>query len=564
MKKTVIASVILIICTVAGVLTGCNSTDTGNTKEYDGPLLWNVEGASASDSGQAGNGTSADARIKITKELLDMGAQMPVLAIQTKKTGENSLDFITEPVVHHVALEKASWTPGYVLPPEPYYKECRVSLIGQDRSVLIDNADASVKVRGNWTTDYDKKPLRIRFEEKKNLLGLNNGREYKNWVLMAEYKDASMLRNKTALEIARELLGADGYYAADAELVQVAVNGQYWGVYLLTELQQVNKGRVEITEPKEDYQGTDIGYFFEMDGYFEDEEPLHKFHVSYADNASLIPLDGNDGGGRTMKPLPENSGDPKKDIGMSIKSDVYSQEQHDFLEAYVENVFEIMYEAAYNGEAYVFNEDYTSLEKTDALSPREAVERAVDLDSLVDTFLLSELTCDADIYYSSFYMSVDFGPKGNKKLTFQAPWDFDSGLGNKNRCKDGTGYYAANIVPDVNGETAYGGEYFTINPWLAVLANEAYFQELATEKWTEAYDNGVFDRAISEISAVSEKYAVVFEKNYERWDNIRNNSGFAGELSDRAAGCKNQGEAAAYLAEWLNSRVEFLNGEWHR
>lgn len=37
-----------------------------------------------------------------------------------------------------------------------------------------------------------------------------------------------------------------------------------------------------------------------------------------------------------------------------------------------------------------------------------------------------------------------------KKLTFEVPWDFDSAMGNKDRCADGTGFYAANIVWDVN------------------------------------------------------------------------------------------------------------------
>ncbi|MBQ3028210.1 MAG: CotH kinase family protein, partial [Lachnospiraceae bacterium] len=384
------------------------------------------------------------------EELTDI----PVISIET----ENGLDFVTKPVATHVAESIASWTPDYEMPPAPYYEACAVSLTDSDQTLLLDNVNAQVKVRGNWTTSYDKKPLRIKFDEPQNLLGLNDGATFKNWLLLAEYKDASMLRNKTALALANEFLAEDNLYVSDAALVEVMINGQYWGVYLLAEQQQVNKDRVDITEPEPGYTGTDIGYFLEMDGYFRNEAPLQQFVVSYADNAPLIPYDGNDGSGRTMTCLTDKKHGNKNDIGITIKSDIYSREQHDFIETYVNHVYDIMYAASYTDEAYVFNEDYTEIVKTTEISPREAIEQVIDVSSLVDIYILNELFCDADVYWSSFFLSVDFGPEGNKKLTFEAPWDFDSAMGLKDRCLDGTGFYASNIVPDVNGGPQGGGD----------------------------------------------------------------------------------------------------------
>ena len=160
-------------------------------------------------------------------------------------------------------------------------------------------------------------------------------------------------------------------------------------------------------------------------------------------------------------------------------------------------------------------------------------------------------------------MTVDFGEEGDKKLRFEAPWDFDSGLGNKNRCLDGTGFYAANIVPDVNGGPEGGGEYETINPWLAVLIYEDWMQESIKKTWTKAYDAGVFDRAFAMIAEDKVKYHEAFTRNYSKWNNIIYNAPFVNELSPLAAACTNQEEAADFLLEWLQSRVEFLNGEWH-
>lgn len=496
-------------------------------------------------------------------EMEDAKGTIPVISIETVNQDSNKMDFVTKPVAKHVAQSIASWTPDYVMPPEPYYEDCTITLTDAEEKVVLDKVEGEVKVRGNWTTSYDKKPLRIKFKKKQSMLELNEGQAFKSWVLLAEYKDASMLRNKTALSIAREILGEDGLYASDAELVEVYINGEYWGVYLLAEQQQINEDRIDITEAEDDYIGTDIGYFLEFDGYFWSEDPLQRFQITYADNAPLVPFDGKGGSDRTMKCLSDPEYGNKSDIGITIKSDIYSAEQRDFVASYLDNVYKIMYYAAYRDQAYVFNEDYTAISQSDQLSPKEAVEKVIDVQSLVDVYIINELFCDADVYYSSFFMTVDFGPEGDKRLRFQAPWDFDSGLGNKDRCLSGKGFYAANIVPDVNGGPEGGGEYETINPWLAVLIYEDYVQEAIKKTWTKAYDAGVFDRAFTMIEEDKAGCAAAFTRNYKKWNNIINNEPFARELSPLAAACTNQEEAADFLLEWLQSRVEFLNGEWH-
>lgn len=485
----------------------------------------------------------------------EIGGTMPVMSIETVNQAEDVLDFVTKPVNRFVAESIASWTPGYKMPPVPYYESCTITLTDTDSTILLDAADAQVKVRGNWTTTYDKKPLRIKFTQPQNLLGMNDGADTKNWVLLASYKDASLLRDKTALEIAGELLEPDGLYASDAEFVEVEINGQYWGVYLLAEYQQINADRVNITEAAKDYQGTDIGYFLEFDGYYANEDDMQSFTIDYADNAPLTPFDG-EGGGRTVTVLSEHLRDERSNVGYTIQSDIYAQAQHDFIAAYVDAVYDILYAAAYEDTAYTFDTGTLSLQKTDDLTPQQAVEAVVDTESLADAYILNELACDADIYWSSFFMSADFGENGDGRLTFHAPWDFDSSMGNKDRCADAQGYYAANIVYDVNDM------YETINPWLAVLMYEDWFQELIRNAWTDAYDSGVFDRAITMIENDTAQYSEAFARNYERWDNIRNNSAKS-ELCRRAAQCRTQEEAAAWLSEWLAMRVEFMNECWH-
>ncbi|OUM57287.1 hypothetical protein PIROE2DRAFT_65088 [Piromyces sp. E2] len=540
-------------------------------------------------------------------------------------------------------------------PPEPYYEDCSITLEDTDGSKLLNGVKGKVKVRGNWTSNYPKKGLRISFEESQSLLGLNNGGKFKSWVLLAEYKDGSMLRNKSVFQYSRDILGADGYYSSDSTLVELRINDEYFGVYLLAEQQQINKGRVNINKCEDNYTGTDIGYFLEYDnGYSIYEDKIQSFVVNFNDNAPLKPYDGNGGSGKTITPkgsfggmgnwgnfpgmgggnFPGMGGQGGQDQpgqpggnwqqpgqgqpggnwqqpgqgqrpgnnwqqpgqqnnngqgnqwggfgnwgntntnnnnlrkrqfmmggngeNMTIKNDVYSQEQHDFIANYINNAYNIMYEAAYNKNPLKFTSDYTSVVEAPELTPRQAIENVVEAESLADMFIISEIACDADLYYSSFYLDVDFSSKGSKKLRFEAPWDFDSAVGNRERCTDGKGHFAGNITPD-NG---MGGQQ--INPWLAVLMYEDWYQDLIRSRWSKAYDNGVFGRVVDMIHTDTQVAAQAFNRNYEKWDNIKNNSQFANELSQGAKQCKTQSEAANFLAKWFEARIAFINSHWHK
>ena len=554
MKRTKAAMLCLMLVLT---MSGCASQD-GNTEPAQTEAA-QVSSENTADTDKEEKQDDDTGKDTEKKELAhtDNDTGIAQINIETVSKDADVMKFINEPVSRHVAEAISSWTPGYVMPPEPYYEACTVTVVGRDGTVYTEDAAADVKVRGNWTTNYPKKPLRIKFEEKQPMLGLNDDAEMRNWVLLAEYKDGSMLRDKAALDFSEDILGADGLYSADSELAEVTVNGEYRGVYLVSEQQQTGSHRVDITEPEADYQGTDIGYFLELDGYFYNEDDLHSFHVDYADNAALRPYDGKGGSSKTMKCLPANSFDFKNDIGMTIKSDIYSQAQHDFIANYVENVYKIMYNAAYDDEAWAFDSDYKNISKTDDMTPEEAVRAVVDVDSLADMYIISELTCDADIYWSSFYMTADFGAEGSKKLTFLAPWDFDSAMGTKDRCADGKGFYAANIVPNVDMV------YDTINPWLAVLMYQDWYTDLIREKWTAAYDSGVFEDTLGMIAQDKTDYADAFKRNYDKWNNIVDNEMIINELSDRAAACKTHEDAANYLEEWLTARVAFMNENWH-
>lgn len=401
------------------------------------------------------------------------------------------------------------------------YVDAVVSVSGPDASDTINEAPAQVKARGNWTLNYPKKSIRIKFAEKQNLLGLNEGRAFKSWVLLAEWKDLAMLNNATALFMAHNILGADGYYCSDYRFVQLYLNGEYWGVYLLAEQQEVNSGRVDIAEAEGDEQET--GYFFEYDYYFYEEASLPEgdpvFEISHY-------------------------GSLAEQRGYTVKSDTAYDNQVEYLEKCMRIIYRICHEAVTYDKHFAFDSSYTSIVSIEGSSPQETVGQVVDLASLVDTYILSDIVYNPDINWSSFYISLDMSESSNKKLTFQAPWDFDSCFGIRYEYCDSQYLNAA----------ASG------NPWFSLFADEDWFQEMVSARWDELCEAGLPEKTLALIDTFEDTYESYFNENYERWPERITEGNH--ELTDEINGFTTQREAADRLKRWLEERFELLDSVW--
>lgn len=412
------------------------------------------------------------------------------------------------------------------------YQTCTVTVDGCGEEYMLDSVDAQIKVRGNWTATYDKKPFRIKFAKKQKMLGLNGGEKYKSWVLLANYKDVSLMRNSAAMYLGNMLLGSDGYYCTDFCDVELYLNGQYWGVYLLCEQQQVNSGRVDVGEAEEGYTGTDIGYFVEFDGYYQLEIYNERFSCNYNNYAQLKTRSG-------YYFTPDQ-------YGFSIKNDIYDEAQKQFVKSYINNVYTVCYEAVYNGNYLAFNAEYTGLVKAATDNVYDTVSAVVDISSLVDTYILNEIACDYDINWSSFFMSADFSAGGDKILRFEAPWDFDSAFGLRDACASGEGLFAADCR----------------NPWLIVFINEGWFWDLVKDKWQEASQNGVFTGVLAHLAALQTGYSAYYAENFGKWNWYDVYYKVCGEFCWQAQQVSSQSDAAQYLCNWLAKRINYLEGIW--
>lgn len=109
-----------------------------------------------------------------------------------------------------------------------------------------------IRGRGNSTWKTDKKPYKIKFKENIDLFHMGAN---KHWVLIADYYDPSHIRNKITYWIGAQLGFA---FTPQAVYVDVVMNGEYVGTYLLAEQIRVDKNRVEIDNMEKDAGSMDL------------------------------------------------------------------------------------------------------------------------------------------------------------------------------------------------------------------------------------------------------------------------------------------------------------------
>lgn len=134
------------------------------------------------------------------------------------------------------------------------YLKATVNIDG--KGIYADvNTTTSIKGRGNSTWLYAKKPYRLKLDSKTSIFGLPKA---KNWVLLANYLDGTLMLNAVALK-AGQLLNIP--YTNHFVPVDVTINNTYMGSYLFTEQVEVDENRVNIA---------DGGTLLELDSYYDE------------------------------------------------------------------------------------------------------------------------------------------------------------------------------------------------------------------------------------------------------------------------------------------------------
>lgn len=244
----------------------------------------------------------------------------------------------------------------------------------QNISVSVFNAPTQIKGRGNTTWLMPKKPYKIKLNTKASLLGMPSDKE---WVLLANYADKTLMRNYLAFECSNRLSMA---YTPRSQFVELVINGEYVGNYSLCEQIKVSTNRLNIRELKiTDLTTPNItgGYLVEVDERLDAD---YWFRTN------------------TGVPICFNSPDSVDSL------------QFNYLKNYIQQTEDTLYGTNFADT----NTGYANFIKTQ---------------TFIDWYLINELFKNNDaIFFSSVYMYKD----KSSKLCMGPVWDFDIAAGNIN------------------------------------------------------------------------------------------------------------------------------------
>ncbi len=227
-----------------------------------------------------------------------------------------------------------------------------------------------IKGRGNYTwKDFAKKPYRLKFDEKVKPLGMKKSRHF---VLMANADDnLAFLRNTVGLQLSR-MIGLA--YTPWQEPVEVVLNGDYIGLYMLTEKIRVAKNRVNIVEQADlatDPDSITGGWLFEIDNYSEEGQ--------------VTITEGNGEKLRFTMHTPEE----------------LSSQQHNYITSLLTATDHAIYATDKSSTAW---------------------EQLIDIDSLACYYIVQEVMDDAESFHGSCFIHKQQGQ--DTKLIFGPVWDF--------------------------------------------------------------------------------------------------------------------------------------------
>ena len=230
-----------------------------------------------------------------------------------------------------------------------------------------------IRGRGNYTwRDFDKKPYRIKLADKQPLLGMTKS---KHFALLAHADDSKgFMRNTIGFQLSK-LIGMT--WTPTAKPLEVVLNGDYIGLYFLTETIRVDKDRVNIVEQEDeatDPMAITGGWLVEIDNYREDPQVIITEGDRYNTETAF-----------TYK-TPE----------------VLSSAQEQFLKEEMERINTLVYGDKNSDELWKY----------------------LDMEALARFYIVQELTDNYESFHGSCYLYREMGE--GEKWYFGPVWDFGS------------------------------------------------------------------------------------------------------------------------------------------
>lgn len=324
-----------------------------------------------------------------------------------------------------------------------------------------------IKARGNYTrTGFSKKPFKLKLDKKQSLLGLSKS---KHFAILAHADDTfAFLRNFVGFELGKRI-GLP--WTPSQQPVEVVINGDYRGLYFLTESIRIDTDRVNIREGQDnelDKEYISGGYIVELDNYDEDDSAQIRMDEKYcaSENHNYDKL-------RVTFDTPE----------------VYSELQRRFI-----------------------TDQFTAMNNAVGCCDTDnTIWSYIDLDDAARYYLVKEIVSDTESFHGSTYLFRDHGE--GQKWHFSPLWDFGNAF---------------------NGSTTkffYNDDPFG-NTWIPSIRENAEFNRKVSETWKWFMSNcygGITDVMDTYIEHIKDAAAL----DYKRWkaNNIPQKSNNHSDLS---------------------------------
>ena len=355
-------------------------------------------------SGEGGGGGGSTVDPSTLAEKIAARAQItdvPTIYIDLPGIGNQSLgEYLYKKVGSNTTPEEAPYRPAKIQvvatsdTSSPHYLES----FTEDAIDANGNTNLEIKVRGNSTAlpsiPTGKRPYRLKFASKKtstdgqahkhDLLGY--GYSKRNWVLLANLNDNSMLRNALTYEIGKSvgMPFCPGY-----KFVDLVINNEYRGTYQVSDHCEVDADRINVN--------ADTGWYVEFQG----RNDMCDYPMCFAEGGMLMNI---------------NNPEPDDETDAEQCAAVINPIKDWFLNTWVKG----------------FGDGFTN--------PSTGWRAYNDEESLIKFWIATELTGDYD-----GLMSVKAYREADGKLCWGPLWDKDLAFGNWQSMADPDGKLVAKL-----------------------------------------------------------------------------------------------------------------------
>lgn len=362
---------------------------------------------------------------------------------------------------------------------------------------LTDSArfyNIKIEHRGHTSQTFAKKSYGFNLYDenyKKKVQELLDLPKSERWVLNGPYADKSLIRNALTYSLYSQM----GNYAPRVRFVDLVVNNNYQGIYMLIEKIQISQYHLNIPELKQaksDSNELDGGYIIEVDrkGWKSDFPPKQD-QSSHPINYSI----------HTTPRKIKN----QRNIGEMIKSQFNVFEQH--------------------------------------LYAGDSIYNYLDINSFVDYLIITEFTKNIDGYRLSTFLHNKNIANKTPKFYMGPIWDYNFSFGladyNDGYNPEGYVYDRGNFVPF----------------WWQVLLKDERFLKQLRSRYSELRTTTLSDQNVEEtIDSLVTICKGSSKINFNKWD-ILGSSDFwpnyyLGETHE---------DEIAYLKDWITQRFIFLD-----